>query len=158
MKLNNIYKLIISIVASNLAGLIGAVFSVSAVSTWYLTLSKPGLNPPSWIFGPVWTSLYFLMGISVYLIWKKGFKKKGIKNAMEVFLLQLILNATWSVVFFGLENPGLALINIILLWASIAWTMIVFYKKSHVAAYLLVPYLAWVSFATYLNYSIWILN
>jgi len=158
MKLNNIYKLIISIVASNVAGLLGAVFTVSSISTWYLTLVKPELNPPSWIFGPVWTTLYFLMGISLFLIWKQGFSKKGIKFAMGVFLIQLILNSTWSFLFFGAQNPGAALINIILLWLAIVWTMIVFYKKSHVATYLLIPYILWISFATYLNYSIWILN
>ncbi|MCR4284275.1 MAG: tryptophan-rich sensory protein [Parcubacteria group bacterium] len=173
MRINNFFKLIISIGVSLSAGAIGAVFTTSAIPTWYLGIVKPALNPPAWIFGPVWTTLYVLMGVAVFLIWlsyapadteamagKKtsSYKKKEIKIAIGVFGIQLFLNAVWSIIFFGLHSPGWALVDIIFLWLAIVWTMIVFYKIYKPATYLLVPYLLWVSFASYLNYSIWMLN
>jgi len=151
-------KLITAIVVCELAGIIGAVFTSSAISSWYSTLAKPALNPPSWIFGPVWTILYALMGVAVFLIWKKGIHHKHIRKAVGVFALQLTLNTLWSIVFFGLESPGWAFVNIVLMWLTIVWTMILFYKISKPAMWLLAPYILWVSFAAYLNYSIWILN
>jgi len=163
MKLNNFFKLVIAIGISEMAGIIGSVFTISAIPNWYSTLVKPALNPPSWIFGPVWTTLYALMGIAAFLIWSSYAKvsedkKKGIKVALALFGIQLVLNTLWSIIFFGLQNPGWALVNIILLWLAIVWTIAVFYKISKPAAYLLVPYLLWVSFAMYLNYAIWALN
>lgn len=158
LKNHNHIKFIISVLLSQMAGLIGSIFTMSAIPTWYAYLNKPALNPPSWVFGPVWITLYFLMGVSLFLVWKKGAENKDVRFALIVFGIQLVLNSTWSIVFFGLENPGLALINIILMWMSIVWTMFVFYKVSRTATYLLVPYLLWVSFASYLNYAIWMLN
>jgi len=158
MKFNNFFKLAIAIVVAGLAGAIGSVFTVSAIPNWYAGLVKPALNPPSWVFGPAWTTLYALMGIAAFLIWKSGWDKKEVKKALGVFGIQLVLNALWSIIFFGLHSPGWALVDIIALWFAIVWTMVVFYKISKPAAYLLVPYILWVSFVSYLNYSIWMLN
>jgi len=156
--MNNTLKLITAVVVSELAGIVGTVFTVSAIPTWYATLAKPALNPPSSIFGPVWTTLYALMGIAAFLVWKKGLVRKDVRKALGVFLFQLVLNAAWSIIFFGLHSPFWALIDITLMWLAIVWTIVLFYKISKPAMWLLVPYILWVSFAAYLNYSIWILN
>jgi len=137
---------------------VGALFTVQAIPTWYATLVKPALNPPSWVFGPVWTTLYALMGIAAFLVWQRGWAERTVRAALGVFGVQLLLNASWSIVFFGLHSPAWALANIAALWIAVIWTMFVFYKISRPAMYLLVPYIIWVSFASYLNYSIWILN
>jgi tryptophan-rich sensory protein len=158
MKLSNPLKAAICIIGCEAAGMIGTVFTISAIPTWYSTLIKPALNPPSWVFGPAWTTLYALMGIAAFLIWKKGFEKKEVKSALRVFGLQLALNAIWTPVFFGLHNPGFAYFIIVALWFSIIWTMIKFYKINKTATYLLIPYILWVSFAAYLNLKIWTLN
>jgi len=158
MKLNNFVKLIIAIGVCELAGVVGSVFTVSSIPTWYEGLAKPALNPPSWVFGPAWTTLYLLMGIAVFLVWKKGFERKEVKVALGVFGVQLFLNAIWSIIFFGLKNPGWAFVEIIFLWLAILATIIAFSKISRLAVWLLVPYILWVSFAGYLNYSIWTLN
>ncbi len=154
----NFFKLITSIVVCELAGTLGSIFTMSQITTWYATLNKPTLNPPAWIFAPVWTTLYFLMGVSAYLIWNKGLDRKDVKIALIVFGIQLALNVLWSIFFFGIHNPALAFLDIVLLWISILSTIFIFYKISPTAAYLLVPYIIWVSFASYLNYSIWVLN
>lgn len=158
MKFPIFFKLITAIIVSELAGIIGSVFTVSSISSWYATIIKPALNPPSYVFGPVWTTLYALMGVSAFLIWKKGLDRKDVKVALGIFLIQLVLNTLWSIIFFGLHSPGGALVEIILLWLAILATIIAFYKISRTAAYLLLPYILWVSFAAYLNYSIWVLN
>jgi len=158
MKLNNFLKLVIAIVVSQLAGVIGSVFTISSIPTWYTTLQKPSFSPPNWIFGPAWTTLYFLMGVAAFLVWRHGFEKKEVRRALTIFGGQLVLNALWSIIFFGLHNPFWAFIEIIVLWLAILWTIFAFYKISRPAAYLLLPYILWVSFAAYLNYSIWILN
>lgn len=159
MKPHNTLKLISSVIVCEFAGIIGAVFTFRAIPDWYATLEKPLLSPPNWIFGPVWTTLYLLMGIAVFLVWQKGFiERKDVKIAMSVFAVQLTLNALWSIIFFGMHNPGGAFIEIIFLWLSILATMIAFYKISKPAMWLLVPYILWVSFAGYLNYAIFILN
>jgi translocator protein len=158
MKINNFFKLVIAIAVSELAGIIGSFFTVGSIDTWYATLVKPALNPPAWVFGPVWITLYALMGVAAWLVWISGSAPDEKKKALTVFALQLFLNALWSIIFFGFENPGLALAEIVLLWLAILWTMIVFYKISKPAAWLLVPYILWVSFAIYLNYSILVLN
>ena len=158
MKFNNISKFVIAVVVSELAGIIGSLFTMPSIPTWYATLEKPALNPPSFIFGPVWAALYFLMGVSAFLVWRKGWDKRNVRTALKVFGIQLFLNAIWSIVFFGLQSPGWALVNIVALWFAILFTIIVFYKISKPAAYLLLPYILWVSFATYLNYAIWTLN
>lgn len=158
MKNNNTIKLITSVIISNLAGLIGSIFTVPAIPTWYATLQKPVLNPPAWIFGPIWTILYCLMGIAAFLVWKKGLDRKDVKMALGLFAGQLVLNALWSILFFGWHSPGGALIEILFLWLAILATTLLFARISKTAAWLLSPYLLWVSFAAYLNYSIWSLN
>lgn len=169
-------KLIISILVCELAGVIGAAFTTSSIPTWYAGLIKPALNPPSWLFGPVWVALYALMGISLFLIWEQhsdilppsreatdGHSKNvGMlrvwKKAVALFFAQLALNAIWSPIFFGARSIGSALAIIVLLWAAIILTILVFKKISRPAAWLLLPYILWVSFALYLNLSILILN
>jgi len=177
MKVNNFFKLVIAIAVSELAGIIGSVFTISAIPNWYAGLVKPALNPPAWVFGPAWTTLYALMGVSLFLVWKQHSSildpssraklatgqgnvrmLRMWKIGIAVFFVQLSLNSVWSIIFFGLQNPGWALVDIVLLWLAIVWTIAVFYKISKPAAYLLAPYLLWVSFASYLNYSIWALN
>ncbi|MBI4158503.1 MAG: tryptophan-rich sensory protein [Candidatus Yanofskybacteria bacterium] len=157
MRINNFFKLVIAIGVSLGSGAIGSFFTAPVVqSNWYLELVKPALNPPSWVFGPVWTTLYLLMGISLWLVWKSNSKEKS--KAIWLFAVQLALNAIWSPIFFGAQSIGSALAVIILLWAAIVLTTLIFKKISKTAAWLLVPYIAWVSFALYLNYSIWMLN
>jgi tryptophan-rich sensory protein len=148
----------LAILICEAAGIIGSIFTMDSISTWYVSLVKPALNPPSWVFGPVWTLLYALMGIAAFIVWKKAGSERRGNQALWIFGFQLLLNTTWSIAFFGLQDPGLALANVVLLWASIVWSMICFYKISKTAAWLLLPYLLWVSFASYLNYSIWLLN
>ncbi|MEK7103066.1 MAG: TspO/MBR family protein [Patescibacteria group bacterium] len=158
MKLNNLSKAIIALVGCELAGIIGSVFTVSQIPTWYAGLMKPPLNPPGWIFGPVWTILYALMGIALYLVWKSNATQKDKQRALVIFGVQLFLNVIWSIIFFGLHSPAFALVDIMAMWCAIVATIIVFGKISRSAAYLLVPYLLWVTFAGYLNYVVWMLN
>lgn len=139
-----------------LAGVVGAVFTVSQVQIWYPTLIKPPLNPPAWLFGPVWAGLYLLMGIALYLVWESHSKDKS--RALWLFAVQLALNAIWSPVFFGAHSIGSALAIIVLMWSAIVMTILIFKKISKPAAALLVPYILWVSFATYLNFALWWLN
>lgn len=155
---SNFLKLIIAIGISELAGIVGVLFTAPAIPGWYAGLVKPALNPPAWIFGPVWTILYALMGVAAFLIWREGLNRRDVKIALGIFIGQLTLNTLWSIIFFGLQNPGAALILIIVLWLAILTTIITFHKISRSAAYLLLPYILWVSFAIYLNYSIWTLN
>lgn len=156
--MKNLPKLLISVIGCELVGFLGTPFTISAIPTWYATLNKPFFAPPNWIFGPVWTLLYLLMGISFYLIWKQGWGKKKTKSAGRYFLAQLVLNFLWSPIFFGLRSPSLGLIVIIAMWALIVMTMKTFYSLSRLAFYLLIPYLLWVSFATLLNAAIVVLN
>lgn len=138
------------------AGAIGSIFTTSAIPAWYATLVKPTFSPPNWIFAPVWTTLYILMGISAYLVWVK--KNKNSKSALNLFWIQLVANIAWSYLFFGLQNPLLGLLWIILLWCLIISVIYKFSKIDKWAAYLLYPYIAWVSFAMFLNSNIWFLN
>lgn len=156
--MNNTLKFIIAVVVCELAGIIGSVFTAPSVVGWYAGIVKPALNPPAWIFAPVWTTLFALMGVSAFLIWKKGLKRQDVRIALGIFLAQLVLNTLWSIIFFGLRSPGGALIEIAFLWLAIAATIIAFARVSKPAAWILAPYILWVSFAAYLNYSIWILN
>lgn len=157
MKIN--YKrLIISLTLPQLAGIVGSFFTTSAIPTWYATLQRPSFSPPNWLFGPVWVTLYILMGISIYLIWQKIEQNKTARGAMWLFWIHLFFNAIWSIIFFGLQNPGLAFINIIIIWLLIIALMVKFWKVNRWATYLLIPYLLWVSFASVLNYFIWYLN
>lgn len=158
MKLKAFFELIGAVVVCELAGIVGSVFTPAAIPTWYAALQKPALNPPGWIFGPVWVILYALMGVAAFLVWQKRGRKKTVRRALIIFGTQLIFNAAWSILFFGLHWPGAALADIILLWLGIVATIFVFAKISRPAAWLLVPYILWVSFAAYLNYAIFVLN
>lgn len=139
-------------------GILATPFTLAAIPAWYATLHKPFFSPPNWIFGPIWTILYFIMGVSAFLIWKKGLKNKKIQKALLYFIIQLFFNFLWSALFFGLHNPLLGLIDIVLLFISIILTITFFYKISKAASYLLIPYLLWVSYATILNFSLVVLN
>jgi tryptophan-rich sensory protein len=158
MKLNDLYKLALAVVVSEVAGVIGSIFTIPAISGWYATLTKPALNPPGWVFGPVWTLLYALMGLAAFWVWKKGWHKKEVKAALSLFIFQLLLNVLWSLIFFGLHSPLWAFVNIVLMWLAIVATMIAFWKISRPAFYLLAPYILWVTFAAYLNLAIVMLN
>ena len=158
MKIPTAWKLAISIVGSELAGAIGSIFTVPAIPTWYAHLAKPAFSPPNEVFGPVWTTLYLLMGLAAFIVWKEGSDRRDVRIALGIFIGQLVLNVLWSVAFFGSHSPIAGLIVIVLLWLSIIATIFAFYKVSKGAAFLLIPYLAWVSFAAYLNYAIWTLN
>jgi len=152
------YKLVIAITLSQLAGVIGSIFTGSAISEWYAFLEKPVFSPPNWVFAPVWIILYTLMGIAFYLIWERGVKNRDTRNALYFFLAHLCLNASWSIIFFALRSPESALVNIIVLWSMIAILVAWFYRIYRIAGILLIPYLIWVSFATALNAAIIILN
>jgi len=155
-----IYRKLIRFVASILicltAGAVGSFFTSTSVNFWYRTLNKPSFNPPDWLFAPVWTTLYILMGISLYIILGSDNNKK--RAALIVFSIQLALNLLWSAIFFGLRNPTFALIEIIFLWFSILVAIFIFRRISIFASILLVPYILWVSFAVLLNSLIVILN
>lgn len=152
----NLSKLIISIALPIVIAFLGSAFTISSIGNWYTTLNKPFFSPPNFVFGPVWTILYILMGISLYLLWTS--KKKGKDKAIKLFLVQLVLNLFWSIIFFGLHNPQLALAEIIALWIFIFLTIRQSYPVSKTSAYLLYPYIAWVSFALVLNLFIAVLN
>jgi tryptophan-rich sensory protein len=137
-----------------LVGLIGGLATAPAIPTWYAGLAKPSFNPPAWIFGPVWTALYILMAVATWLVWRCG----NARTALRLFAAQLLLNALWSPLFFGLKRIDLALLDIVLLLAAILATSIAFGRRSRLAALLFVPYLAWVAFATVLNFTLWRLN
>jgi tryptophan-rich sensory protein len=154
----DVLKLFASIVACQLAGAIGSVFTASAVLTWYDALKKPSFTPPGWVFGPAWISLYLLMGVAAFMVWSRGLDDSRVRIGLSVFIAQLLLNALWSPLFFGLRSPLAGLVDIVLLWGLIILTMIYFFKVSTAAGILLVPYILWVSFAAVLNFSILALN
>jgi translocator protein len=159
MKRSDFAKLLVSCAIPFLVGLFGSVFTTAdSLGNWYAGLNKPSFNPPDWIFGPVWTALYIMMGISAFLVWRKGLDSKVVRIALACFIVQLFLNAIWTPLFFGLRSPLLGLIDIVLLLNAIIVTVFAFSKISRPAAILLVPYLAWVSFATVLNAAIYLLN
>lgn len=155
---HNLMKMIVSILIPQVIGGLGAFFTAPAIPSWYATLKKPFFQPPNWLFGPVWTILYLLMGVSFYLIWTKTEDQASFNQARNVFILQLALNFLWSALFFGLKSPGLALLEIIYLWLVILVNLVVFFRLSRPAGLLFVPYLAWVSFASILNLSVFLLN
>lgn len=159
MSTNSILKLSIAIGISFLPGMLGGLFTQGSLDVWYAMLEKPFFNPPDFIFAPVWISLYVLMGISLFLIWNTKIKEKGKKERyVTLFITQLVLNGLWSIIFFGLQNPVAALVEIIILWVAIAVVIWKFYKISKPAAYILLPYIIWVSFAAFLNFYIVLLN
>lgn len=155
---SNLLKLIASLVTVLAAGAIGSVATAKAIPTWYAALAKPRFNPPEWLFGPAWTVLYLLMAVAAFLVWKQGFGSPGVKLALAVFLLQLILNALWSVLFFGLRSPLAGMVDIVVMWVAILWTIVLFFRVSVPAGVMLLPYIAWVSFAAVLNAAILRLN
>lgn len=152
------YKLIIAIAIPLAIGSLASFFTASSVNGWYTTLVKPSFNPPNWLFGPVWTSLYILMGIAFFLVWKSKHNEVVKRTAVTLYIVQLALNFCWSFIFFYMQQPGWALADIMLMWFFILLTIIWFGKVSSISAWLLVPYICWVSFATILNYAIWKLN
>jgi translocator protein len=157
VKIKDILKLVTSIVLCQLAGFIGSVFTTPTIPTWYKTLNKPFFTPPNWIFSPVWISLFILMGISHFFVWRRA-NHPQFKPALIFFFVQLILNVLWSVAFFGLRSPLLGLIDIVLLWLAILLTIQYCFRISRMAGLLLLPYILWVSFAVALNFSLWIRN
>jgi benzodiazapine receptor len=159
MKLGNPGRLFVSCALPILVGVAGAFFTTdNSLNNWYANLNKPSFTPPDWLFGPVWTLLYIVMGISAFLVWRKGLANKAVRNALVCFVVQLILNALWSPLFFGLHSVLLGLIDIFLLELAVILTVVYFEKISVPAALLLVPYLAWVTFAGILNLMIYLLN
>ncbi len=158
MGIRDIIRLGIACAASLSAGLIGSLVAADNFTTWYAGIEKPAFTPPNWVFGPVWTILYVLMGVAAFLVWQKGLRTPDVRVALAWFLVQLALNALWTPVFFALHRIDLALIVIVLLWAAVVTTIVYFLRISRPAAGLLVPYLLWVSFAAVLNASIWYLN
>jgi tryptophan-rich sensory protein len=156
--MNTTLKLVISVAAPLAVGGLSGFATARGVANWYPTLSKPSFNPPAWIFGPVWTVLYIMMGVAAFLVWRKILDTEGVKIALTVFAVQLALNGLWSILFFGMRAPGLALAEIILLWIAIGITTVLFWRVTPTAGALLLPYWGWVSFATVLNASLWWLN
>jgi translocator protein len=154
---SNVIKLVISLLLPLSVGAIAGMFTSQAVPIWYASLNRPSFNPPNWVFGPVWTTLYILLGISFFLIWKENPTKER-NLAIKVFSIQMLLNFAWSFLFFYFNLIGVALIEIILLWISIAAMIYLFYKIKPFTAYLNIPYLLWVSFATILNAGYYFLN
>lgn len=153
-----VVKFLISIASCFLVAFLGSIITFPSISDWYEHLNKPVFSPPNWIFGPVWTILYLLMGISLYIVWTKSTNNNKKENAIKIFIFQLILNLLWSLVFFGLRQPFFALITIYLLWISIYLMIKYFHQISKISGYLQIPYLFWVSFASVLNFAIVILN
>jgi tryptophan-rich sensory protein len=157
MNKSQIFKLIVSLLLPLGLGAIAGMFTAEAIPGWYASLNRPSFNPPDWVFGPVWTALYLLMGISLFLIWKQ--KTTKVRNlSIFVFFIQQILNVGWSFIFFYFNRIDLALFEIILLWISIVIMMVLFFKIKPLAAYLNIPYLLWVTFAAILNAAYFFLN
>jgi benzodiazapine receptor len=159
MTRGSVARLVVACVVSLSAGAIGSLSVTDhGFTSWYAAIEKPAFTPPGWVFGPVWTVLYLLMGVAAFLVWQRGLGSRLVRVALAWFLVQLVLNASWTPVFFGLHRIGLALQVIVLLWAAIVVTMYYFFRVSRWAGLLLIPYLLWVSFAAVLNASIWHLN
>ena len=157
MKKSDILSLAICIALPLIIGSISGLATSGNITTWYAALNKPVFNPPNWIFGPVWTGLYLLMGISLFLVWRSP-SGDARNYAIAIFCIQIVLNFAWSFIFFQFRQTGWAFFEIILIWLSIIAMIVIFYRISKTAALIQVPYLLWVSFATILNGSIWRLN
>jgi benzodiazapine receptor len=154
----DIIKLIVSIAACEGAGGIGAIVTTSAIPTWYAGLKKPTFTPPNSAFGPVWVTLYLLMGIAIFLVWREGFGQESVTIAFIVFWVQLVLNILWSVIFFGLRSIIGGMIMLLLLWIVVLVNIIMFFGVSLIAGGLLIPYIIWLTIAANLNVQVWILN
>ena len=152
------YSLISWILLCESAGIIGALFTTPSIPTWYAGLVKPPFNPPGWIFGPVWITLYAMMGIAAYRISQLGLRKPAVRSAVFLFLVHLLINTIWSIIFFGGQNIALGFVDIGALWVMIIILTLRFDRLDPISAYLMLPYLAWVSFASVLNYNLWLLN
>jgi len=151
-------KAFVAILLCEAVGLVAAWATQTSVTTWYPTLAKPGFTPPNWLFAPVWTLLYAMMGVAAFLVWRCGAHRRRVRAALVAFGAQLALNAGWSFAFFGARSPVLGLVVIVLLWGLLAWTIDRFFRVRPVAGWLLVPYLLWVTYALALNAAIWRLN
>lgn len=156
--MSSFVKLVIAIALPVLIGGVSGFFTVSGVESWYQTIQKPSWNPPNWVFGPVWTTLYVMMGIALWLVWKEDTSKELKLIAGILFAAQLTLNFFWSFIFFKLEQPGFAFLEILFMWVAILATIFAFAQVNKRAAWLLVPYISWVSFAAILNFTIWRMN
>jgi translocator protein len=157
MKANQIIKLIASLLLPLGIGGIAGIFTTDAIPGWYATLNQPSFNPPNWIFGPVWTTLYTILGISLFMIWKMDAGRER-NQAILIFMVQLLLNFCWSFFFFYFKMIGVAMVDILLLWITIIFMLVRFYKIKPLAAYINIPYLLWVTFATALNMAYFFLN
>ncbi len=155
---SELVKLIASILICQLAGLIGGLATSASIQAWYATLTKPLFTPPNWVFAPVWITLYLLMGIAAFLVWRQGFAEPRVRRGLAIFGVQLVLNTLWSIAFFGLQSPLAGLVVIVLLWLAILLTILTFARISKSAAILLIPYILWVSLAAALNAAILVLN
>ena len=149
--------LVVFVVGSLAAGLLGSIATYPNIPTWYAALARPPLSTPNWVFGPVWTTLYILMGIAAFLVWQRR-DHPAARRGLALFGVQLVLNVLWSWLFFGVHSIGLAFVCVVALWLAILGTIERFYRVRPVAAYLLVPYIAWTTFATYLTGAYWYLN
>lgn len=158
MRLNNIEKLIVSVVVCQIAGLIPAVFVYRPFPSWYNNLAKPSFTPPGWVFAVVWPALFLLMGLAAYLVWSTAMNSDGKNIAMLFFWLQLFINMLWSFIFFLMHSPLLAFLELMVLWVAIVLTIGKFYRVSKAAAWLMVPYLLWVTFAGVMNFAVVIMN
>ncbi|WP_109098079.1 TspO/MBR family protein [Aquimarina sp. AU58] len=153
-----LFRIGIAVLVCGLIGFLSSIATQTSINTWYAALNKPSFTPPNWIFGPMWILLYIMMGIAAGIVWSKGFYHKWVKTALYHFGFQLLLNAAWSIFFFGLQNPLIALLDIIALFILLLFTIKWFTVVNSTAAYLLIPYIVWVAFATALNFGIWQLN
>ena len=158
MNKRNIIRFLIYLIFCEGVGVIGSIFTVPAITNWYVFLQKPSFSPPNWLFGPAWTILYLLMAISIFLIWQAGLAERKTKTVFRLFWIHLFFNAIWSILFFGLESPLLGLFDIIILWVMIGILTFQFFKINKTAGILFIPYWLWVSFAAILNFFIYKLN
>ena len=151
-------KLAVSVLLCVIVGSVGSLVTITGPGSWYATLQKPFFAPPNWVFAPVWITLFVLMGGALYLVWESGTGRRDVQVALGVFGVQFIMNVLWSFLFFGLQSPLLGLADILLLWSMIVVTIWAFYRVKKLAAYLLIPYIAWVSLASALNGAIYFMN
>ena len=156
--MNAFGRLLASLVFPQAVGILSGLATVRGVRDWYPGLVKPSFNPPSWVFAPVWTALYLAMGVAAWLVWQRGLETPGVRVALAAFLVQLALNGLWSILFFGLHSPALAFVEIVILWAAIGVTTVLFFRQAAAAGWLMAIYWAWVTFAAVLNFSLWRLN
>lgn len=150
--------LLAAVLLPELVGAVAGMATASSVGTWYATLDKPAFTPPSWVFMPAWTTLYALMGVASWLVWREGVGRPEVRGALVLYGVQLALNGAWSLIFFGARRPGLALVEVVVLLGLVLWTTGRFFPVSRAAGWLMVPYAAWTAFATALNAGIWWLN